>query len=86
MAESGLYQQPPEKWSLKKRRSWKDFAFCCYGFYMGRTTRNHRESICSPIFNIAVEKNCCARGTNEVKYSATQVVCGWAGAAMTLLD
>ena len=56
MAESGLYQQPPEKWNLKKRRSWKDFAFFCYGFYMGRTTRNHRESVCSPIFNIAVKK------------------------------
>ena len=59
MAESGLYQQPPEKWNLKKRRSWKDFAFFCYGFYMGRTTQNHKESVCSPFFNIAVEKNCC---------------------------
>ena len=73
MAESGLYQQPPEKWNLKKRRSWKDFAFFCYGFYMGRTTRNHRESVCSPIFNIAVKKNCCVQLQALAERQAKQI-------------
>ena len=56
MAENGLYQQPSEKWNLKKRRSWKGFAFFGHGFCMDRSTQNHRESINSPSLNIAVKK------------------------------
>ena len=40
---------------------------------MAWTTQNHRESICSPSFNIAVKKNCCVQLQALAERQAKQI-------------